>query len=84
MTKKNKLIERLLTKPKDFTWSELTKLLNGLDYKLISTGKTGGSRIRFIREDYPPIVMHKPHPKPILKPYQLEYVIQLLSGEKLI
>ena len=48
MAKREKLIERLLSKPKDFTWDELTKVLNGLGYKQISAGKTGGSRIESI------------------------------------
>lgn len=84
MTKREKLLDRLLTKPKDFTWDELTKILNGFGYKQISAGKTGGSRVRFVNPDYPPIILHKPHPKPILKRYQLEDIINLLRQEKLI
>jgi hypothetical protein len=84
MTKHNKLIERLLSKPKDFTWGELTKTLGGLGYEQISGGKTGGSRVRFLSEFYPPIILHRPHPKPILKRYQLEAIIELLKEEKLI
>lgn len=84
MTKREKLIDKLLSKPKDFTWDELTKVLNGFGYKLISGGKTGGSRIRFVNPNYPPIIMHKPHPRPILKRYQLEDILNLLKQEKLI
>ena len=84
MTKREKLIDRFLTIPRDFTWGELTKVLNGFGYKQISAGKTGGSRIRFISSDYPPIILHKPHPRPILKRYQLEDIIKLLKEEKLL
>lgn len=84
MTKRDKLIERFLSKPKDFTWNELTKVLNGLKYKEVSAGKTGGTRVRFIHESYPPIILHRPHPKLILKRYQLEAIIDLLKLEKLI
>jgi hypothetical protein len=84
MTKRDKLIERLLSQPKDFTWAELAKVLNGLGYKEISGGKTGGSRARFIHSSSPPIILHKPHPKPVLKRYQLENIIALLRQEKLI
>lgn len=84
MTKRQKILDRLLSKPTDFTWIELTKVLNGFGYNQISAGKTGGSRIRFVHENYPPIILHKPHPKPILKRYQLEGIIDLLKQEKLI
>ncbi len=84
MTKQQKLIEKFLLKPKDFTWNELVKILAGFGYKQISGGKTGGSRVRFIHSEYPPIILHKPHPKPILKRYQLEDIINLLEQEKLL
>ena len=84
MTKRDKLIDRLLSKPKDFTWDELAKIFKGLGYKQINGGKTGGSRVRFVHPSYPPVIMHKPHPKPVLKRYQLENIINLLRQEKLI
>ena len=84
MTKREKLLERFLNKPKDFTWDELTKVLNGFGYVQISAGKTGGSRVRFISQDYPPIILHKPHPKPLLKRYQLDEIINLLKLEDLL
>jgi len=84
MTKVDKLIDRFLTKPTDFTWAELVKVLGSFGYKQISAGKTGGSRVRFVHDDYPPIIMHKPHPRPILKRYQLEDIVNLLQQEKLL
>ena len=84
MTKREKLLDRFLTKPKDFTWDELIKVLYGFGYKQISAGKTGGSRVRFVSLDYPPIILHKPHPRPVLKRYQLEDIVNLLKQEKLI
>ncbi len=84
MTKREKILGRFLTKPADFTWNELIVVLNSFGYKQISAGNTGGSRARFIHPDYPPILLHKPHPKPILKRYQLEAIITLLKEEQLI
>jgi hypothetical protein len=84
MTKRDKLTTRLLLKPKDFTWRELVKLLNGFGYIEISGGKTGGSRVRFIHSAHPPITLHKPHPRPILKRYQLDDIINLLQQEGLL
>ena len=46
MTRIEKLIKRFLSKPRDFTWSELKRLLAGLDFEEVKTGKTGGSRRR--------------------------------------
>lgn len=84
MTKLEKLLQRFLTKPNDFTWDELVKLLNGFGYAQVSVGKTGGSRARFVHATYPPIMLHKPHPRPVLKRYQLEGILDLLKQEKLL
>lgn len=84
MAKRDKLINRFLKKPTDFTWQELEKLLNGFGYQLISAGKTGGSRVRFVHRTHPPIILPKPHPKPVLKRYQLEDILGLLKQEGLL
>lgn len=42
MSKKDKLIERLKSKPKDFTYDELKVLLNYLGFYENSKGKTSG------------------------------------------
>ena len=84
MSKYNKLLTRFLSEPKDFTWQELVKLLKGFDYQLIQGGKTGGSRVRFIHPKHSAIVLHKPHPHPILKRYQIEDIINLLKQEGLL
>lgn len=84
MAKIKKLIDRFKTKPKDFTWNELTKFLNGFGYKQVNSGKTSGSRVRFVHMHYHPIILHKPHPIQILKRYQLEEISNLLVREKLL
>jgi len=84
MTKLDKLIERFLSKPTDFSWQELMKLLTGFGYRQVSVGKTGGSRARFIHTEYPSIILHKPHPRPILKLYQIQDIIDLLRQEDLL
>jgi hypothetical protein len=81
MTRKEKLLKRLQTKPKDFTWNELVTLLNWLGFTEETTGKTGGSRRRFINEQELVISLHKPHPKQILKRYQIDQVIEILTEE---
>ena len=84
MTKKEKLLKRFLSKPKDFTWEELNRLLSGLGFDEVKTGKTSGSRRRFMNSSGVIISIHKPHPRNILKTYQIEQIIDLLKQEKLL
>jgi hypothetical protein len=84
VSRREKLIVRFLSCPKDFTWEELTTLLIGFGFTPVSTGKTGGSRRRFVNESGVMINLHKPHPQNILKRYQLEQVRDLLQIEGLL
>jgi len=79
MSKIEKLVDRLLSKPADFTWGELTKVLNYYGYKEIKTGKTGGSRRKFADDASHLISLHKPHPGDILKHYQIKEVVESLK-----
>jgi HicA toxin of bacterial toxin-antitoxin, len=84
MSKTEKLIERLLAFPKDFTWDELVKILDYFGYKEIKTGKTGGSRRKFAGAGNHIISLHKPHPGNILKHYQLKEVVTSLKEKGII
>lgn len=46
MGKKEKLIARLRSVPKDFTFEEGRTLLGLLDFEMSNKGKTSGSRVR--------------------------------------
>jgi len=77
MTQKEKLIKKLYTKPKDFTWDELCTLLGHLGFKEISHSKTGGSRRKFHNKRMDlTLIFHKPHPKAILKSYVINQLIE--------
>ena len=85
MSKIEKLINRLKTRPKDFTFSELVKLLKHFGYKEIKIGKTAGSRKAFVNNSTKHIIrLHKPHPGNILKFYQIVYIIEELNSEGLL
>lgn len=84
MGRREKLVARLKGRPKDFTWDELLRLLDGLGYIEAATGKTGGSRRRFIHETAPTIALHKPHPGNIVKMYVIDDVLRILTEEDLI
>jgi hypothetical protein len=58
--------------------------LKGFGYTLTKSGKTGRSRVKFIHETLPSIILHKPHPTPVLRKYQLEQIEETLRGEGLI
>lgn len=79
MSKKDKLIEKLLRKPNDFTFNEMVSLLSYFGYNL----KQGaGSGVKFIKEgSNESINFHKPHPNGVLKKYILEQVIEKLRKE---
>ena len=84
MARRTKLIRRLKSRPKDFTWDELVRLLEGLGYSQVRTGATGGSRRRFTHPDAPTISLHKPHPSNIVKRYVIDDVSGLLTEAGLI
>jgi hypothetical protein len=84
MTKRDKLVKRFGALPRDFTWQELMTLLVGFGYREAVGGKTGGSRVKFVHDTRPPIILHKPHPTAVLKRYQMEQILELLRGEGLL
>jgi len=84
MGRKDKLLARLQHRPKDFTWDELTALLNSLGYKQAKPGRTGGSRRRFVHPTAATITLHKPHPKNILKMYIIDDILEVLKQEGML
>jgi len=80
MSTSDKLIIRLLSCPKNFTYSELKTLLLFFGYKEM---QGAGSRVCFVKEDHK-IKLHKPHPGKILKRYQLDLIIEELTNKGLI
>ena len=81
MTKINKLIIRFQNKPKNFTWNELVRLLNHFGYDEI---RGIGSRRKFINDKHQCIVLHEPHPRKVLKMYQINQILTILIEENLL
>lgn len=80
MSKKDKLIKRLLKKPKDFTFEEMETLLSYFDYELKQGGT--GSGVKFMKIGSNDVInFHKPHPNGILKRYILDQVIEKLRKD---
>lgn len=79
MSQIQKSIDKLKSRPKDFTWEELVRILRHFGYTELKAGKTGGSRRKFTHASGEVISIHKPHPGNIVKRYVLEMVIQKLG-----
>jgi len=84
LSQKDKLLERLLSRPKDFSFNEVTTLLKGFGYTERKSGKTGSSRVAFVNSDNDYIRIHKPHPRNTLLPYQVINLINDLTERGLV
>ena len=83
MGKKEKLIERLLKKPKDFTFEEMVTLLSYLGYELKRGGT--GPGVKFVKDGSNEVInFHKPHPNGILKSYIINQIIDKLRKDGLV
>ena len=84
MGQKEKLIKKLKSKPKDFTFDEAETLLGYFTYCRSNKGRTSGSRVMFVSDEHAPILLHKPHPRKELLDYQIKQLVEVLEQEGLI
>ena len=84
MSKIEKEIERLKSKPKDYTYDEAKSLLNKLWFFENNKGKTSGSRVEFKDKCGRKIALHKPHPNNIIKMYKVNDLLDELYEWRLI
>ncbi len=85
MGQKEKLIAKLKSNPKTFTFDEAETLLGFFTYHRSNKGKTSGSRVMFSSEQYKTkIILHKPHPRKELLLYQVKQLIEQLEQEGLL
>lgn len=76
MSTKEKLVERFLTLPKDFTYDEVKRLFGLFGYSEGSKGGTSGSRVEFVSADgKDSYIMHKPHPSNVIKGYVVKQLL---------
>ena len=79
MSRFEKLLQRFQSKPRDFTYDELKRLLKDLGYSELEVGKISGSRVAFYNDASKHIIrLHKPHPSREMKKYQIENVLEEL------
>ena len=85
MGQKEKLIAKLKSNPKDFTFDEAESLLGYMTYRRSNRGRTSGSQVMFTSDKYKTkILLHKPHPRKELLEYQVKQLIDLLEQEGLL
>lgn len=81
MSKNEKLLKKLQSVPKDFTYAELKKLMQSIGFVEDNKGKSSGSRVAFYSETTKDIIrLHKPHPNNELKMYQIREIIKFLEN----
>lgn len=80
MSRIQKDIERLKSKPKDFTYDEAKRILNNFGFTENTKGKTSGSRVAFTNKNNIKIYLHKPHNGNTLKSYQIKEILMKLKG----
>ena len=84
MSRLEKEVDRLKSKPKDYTYDEAKSLLNKLGFVEYNKGKTSGSRVKFIDGNDRKVELHKPHPSNIIKDYKIRDIIKRLEEWRLI
>lgn len=85
MGSKEKLIERFLAQPKDFTYDEVVRLFGIFGYSESHKGSTSGSRVEFISQNgQDSYFMHKPHPSNIIKGYVMKQLLVYVRDNNLI
>ncbi|MGI6327557.1 MAG: type II toxin-antitoxin system HicA family toxin [Dethiobacteria bacterium] len=83
MSKHDKLLKRLLSRPRNFTYKELRTLLYGMGYKEENKGKASGSRVAYVHKKTRHIIrLHKPHPEKELRLYQIDQIIKILKNQE--
>lgn len=79
MGKEEKMIQRLLLIPSDYTYSEARTLALRFGYQEQNKGSTSGSRVMFFRPEHGrKILLHKPHPGDIMKRYAVRQLLERL------
>jgi hypothetical protein len=85
MSKHEKLIEKLLRIPSNFTYDEMVKLLTGFGYIDEERGRSSGSAVMFYNKKLnDKIMFHKPHPEKEVKKYVLKMIIEKLKNNKML
>jgi hypothetical protein len=82
VAKIDKAIGRIKSKPTNFTWNELVKIMLHFGYQQL---EGSGSRVKFYHKEKDSLLnIHKPHNPKTLRPYQIEAAITRLERDQFI
>ncbi|MCB5194719.1 type II toxin-antitoxin system HicA family toxin [Deefgea salmonis] len=77
MSKAGKLLQRLKSLPRDFTWDDLKSVMSQHGFEL-HTGAGSARKFIYKKTNYP-FAIHEPHPGSIMKPYALKAAVSALK-----
>ena len=72
MSKREKLLLRLMGRPKSFTWAEAVSLMNASGFELLNARGGGAARTFRHRASGLKVRLHEPHPHNTLLPYMMD------------
>jgi hypothetical protein len=72
VSKSEKLLDRFLSIPADFTWDEFVSLMGHFGFRELAN--KGGSYRCFVSAQNLKIFLHKPHPSNVMRRYALRQV----------
>jgi len=85
MSRHEKLKQKLLRRPKNFTFDEMVTLLMGFGYVEEKRRRSSGSAVMFYNKELnDKIMFHKPHPGNELKRYIPEMIIEKLRNNRML
>ncbi len=81
MSKKDKLLQKLLAKQSSFTWAEAETLMKQSGFRLLN--KSGSARMFYHEQKKIKVRLHEPHPQNTLLKYMVDELIEGLrtAGE---
>ncbi len=82
MSKREKLLKRLASRPTDFGWAELVSLMTSLDFEMERASGSGRKFVHPATEST--LFIHEPHPAKVLKSYQVRDAIDFLTKEGML
>ncbi len=82
MSQIEKLLDRLYSRPKDFTYDEMKQVLNHFGFYEENKGKISCSRVVFVNDESIKMNLDKPHPTNVLKPYVIKQILAFLNERR--
>lgn len=80
MAKKDKLLEKLKSRPKGFTWDETVTLMKTCGFALMNARGGGSGRMFVNPSTKQKVRLHEPHPQNTLLPYMVDQLMEALKA----